>query len=775
MGEPSWEFLSKSSPSPRRARSRRQRWPRWVYVVAAEVVLLAALVAWRVWDAKQKASLEILPIPDMEVSTRETLEHTVAVRASAPQTQWRFSLDQPPPGAHIDPQTGRFLWKPAERRAAGKYRLIVRVAAGDLSAQRSFRVNVLPNVDRPHKPAGEKPAAETEFAQDTPLHPAENAPAEQTPATQPATSPPPVQAPSQANQPLAAESKADDGDQVLIDLYRKHSILLKPSYPAIRRVFAKRFEREHEEAIRAAFGEKSVGFRKWLDDRSEIKEEFYLAIDPQHDDIPQALKLFRTLYDRFPGQFEDYASLAIATSVVWDREGGAIHGSPVDSAVATAHGFDLDALGNFQYYIESPPAIECRARYLPWEFLVYVVNHRTTLPERKWAQVKYLPKQSMIGRCYGDVPYDGDMLKGEPAKIEGKVYHFPNLYCYGGVCRHQADYATRVAKSLGVPAFTAGAATNLGEGHAWVMWAELGPVTRTGFQFSLESCGRYQGAKFYVGGLSDPHTGQPATDREVQLRLHTIGSDTVAKRQADLVMRAYPMLREKLALDLPQQLNFLGRIVKYCPGNEDVWHTLAKLSREGQITKVNHRPMQRIIEDMFIMFRDFPDFTWVVFDDMVYFEDRPLRKADLYARLAGMYEQAGRIDLSCKARLKHADILVSNGQRREAAASLAAGILLFPDEGRYVPLLLDKLEAICHKEKAGQQQLVLFYQQFLPKVPQPDGKNEYGVAMFKRGVECFRKAGQEQLAEAARKQLRLMEEREPSKKKDGRSLLDVIE
>ena len=452
--------------------------------------------------------------------------------------------------------------------------------------------------------------------------------------------------------------------------------------------------------------------------------------------------------------------------MVWDREEGAIHGSPVDSAVPPAPSFQLDGLGNFQYYVESPPAINNRVRCLPWEFLVFVVNHRTTLPERKWAQLMYLPNQTMIGNCYGQVPYDGDTLKGELAKIAGKVYHLPNLYYYGGVCRHQADYAARVAKSLGVPAFAAGAATNLGEGHAWVMWTELGPVTRTGFHFSLESCGRY-GDKFYVGGLSDPHTGLPTTHRQVELRLHTVAHDPLAKRQADLVMQAYPVLREKLALDLPQQLSFLGRIAKLCPGNEDVWKTLARLSREGRITKAHHKIMEKVLDVLFLTFRNCPDFTWDLFDDMVFFEDRPLRKADLYARLGGMYEQAKRVDLSCKARLKQAEILASSGQPKEAAASLAATILLFPDEGRYVPQLLDKLEDLCRGSKTGQQQLVLFYRQFLPKIPKNDGKNEYGVAMFKRATECFHNAGQEQLAQACRMQLKLMQEARPDQE-EGR-------
>ncbi len=46
--------------------------------------------------------------------------------------------------------------------------------------------------------------------------------------------------------------------------------------------------------------------------------------------------------------------------------------------------------------------------------------------------------------------------------------------------------------------------------------------------------------------------------------------------------------------------------------------------------------------------------------------------------------------------------------------------------------------------------------------------------MFKRAIECFHNAGQEQLAQACRMQVKLMQERDPSKQKDGRPLPAVI-
>ncbi|MBN2577774.1 MAG: putative Ig domain-containing protein [Pirellulales bacterium] len=757
--------------------SRRNRQSLGLLVVGVGLLLIVAAIAWRVFNKeKRTAALEILPIPNMEVGRQETVEGDITVRASSvPRPTIRFSLERSPPGAQIDARTGRFVWKPDGRRTPGKYDVTVRAAAAGLSSRRSFRITVVARPGDSPRPTGAPPAApESHLAQHTPLPTAHQNPDEEPGELDVGSLPADVPAPSAVKQPGARQPEVDPGDQVLIDLYKKHTILSKNEYPQIRRVFAERFASAHRNDIRAAFGGPSSPFLQWLDEHPAIKEEFYLAIDPVHDDVPRALELFRKLYEQFPEKFEDYANLAVAVSVVWDRPQGAIHHSPVGQAVLPAQ--QMGAIENFRYYRENDSLLQGYVRYLPWEFLVFAVNHRTTLPERKWALLNYLPQRAMIGKCYKDVPYDLDSRKGEPQKIAGKLFTLPNQRTYGGVCVCQADFAARAAKSLGVPAFSAGGMSNYGEGHAWVMWVELGQVTRSGFSFSLQSFGRYRDHKYYVGNTADPHTGLPATDRQLELRLHAVGSDPLARRQADLVMRAYPLLREKLELDLPQQLAFLGRVVKSCPGNEDAWKTLASMSRSGQITRANRKPMHIVLDRMFQTFANFPDFTWVVFDDMIYFEDRPRQKTDLYARLAGMYERAGRVDLSCKARLKHADLLAANGQRHDAVDSLAAAILIFPDEGRYVPKLLDKLEALCRDEKNAKQQLAQFYQQFLPKIPRQKGigPNPYCLAMYKRGIACFQQAGQEQLARAYEAQAKLLEERDFKNIKHGRPVSAVL-
>ena len=191
-----------------------------------------------------------------------------------------------------------------------------------------------------------------------------------------------IQKSSSSAEQASLKTDGDPGDQVLLDLYQAHKILAKPEYAKIRHVFAKRFEAAHDGDIRGAFGEPASAFRQWLDKQREIKEEFFLAIDPEHDDLPRALSLFKELHARFPDKFAEYANLAIAVAVVWDKEQGAIHGSPSDRAIMPEG--QMGAVDNFEYYTGMEAALQGRIRYLPWEFLIHVVNHRTTLPERKW-------------------------------------------------------------------------------------------------------------------------------------------------------------------------------------------------------------------------------------------------------------------------------------------------------------------------------------------------------------------------------------------------------
>ena len=548
------------------------------------------------------------------------------------------------------------------------------------------------------------------------------------------------------------------GDDVLLALCQKKKLFSPSEYRTIRGVFAGRFERLYEQQIRQAYGADYQEMTAWLDEHRDIKEELYAAIDPAHDKISAALGLFNQIRKEFPRQIVPYANLAIAVAVVWDDQRGVYdytgHQRRTRSKLPDAR---PGAIENFKYVVDAERFVQGRGQFLPWEFLTNVVNHRTPVAERQWALLNYLPKRVMVGKCYGDVPYDNGMLDsgGKVVRLEGKDYTLPNLRQFGGVCAMQADFAARVGKSLGVPAAYVGGTAKSGEGHAWVMWVELKGVSRTSIAFTLESHGRYRGDRYYVGHLRDPQTGQAVTDRQLELRLHTVGMNPLAKRQADFLMAAFPMLRQKTEMDVLGQLGFLKQVIRLCPGNEAAWQSVARMSREGVLTKKHQKTMMTVLDGLFTTFARFPDFTWTVFDDLVALEDLPQQRAHLYGRLVTLYEAAGRPDLACEARLKYADYLVAENRQKEAIEGLAFTIKKFPDEGRYVPKMLDKLENICQGVEGAQQQLVLFYQQFLPTVPKTRGSrpSPYCIRMYERAIDRFQKAGQPQLAAACQAEL----------------------
>lgn len=543
----------------------------------------------------------------------------------------------------------------------------------------------------------------------------------------------------------------------LAKLHEDQNLTGKKDYLGVRKLFADYYEKQNEFMLTKLGEGDGAEFKKWLDEHVDFKEEFYTAIAPE-DDPAAAFKILQTLHQKFPTKLNDYAQLAIAIALTWDNQGNVDH---YDDHQRRTHsvmpGGMLGAVENFEYFIDTAGIMQGRAQFLPWEFLVYLVNHKTPRAEREWAAANYVPKRTMYGKCYADVPYDNEMLRTESrvCKLDGKDYSLPNIRQFGGVCAMQADFASRVGKSIGVPAeYVAGEAAG-GELHAWVMWVEVKQVSRTSISFALESHGRYRGDKYYVGTLRDPQTGRGITDRELELRLQGVGLSPVAYHHAKLVMQAYPQLKEKLGLKPAQEIAFLNDVIDLCPGNEEAWKQVAQLARDGRIGADSNRQMTAMFDKLFRTFANFPDFTWKVFDDLVQYQKNPKQRNKYYERLVQMYEVGGRPDLACEARLRLSDYLMEENHTKEVIDGLAFTIKKFPDEGRYVPKLLDRLEQVCAGVKGADQQLLRFYQEFIPLIPQKRGNDPspYCMRMLERAIDKFKTAGQAQQAQAYATQL----------------------
>lgn len=543
----------------------------------------------------------------------------------------------------------------------------------------------------------------------------------------------------------------------LVKLHEKQNLTGKKDYLGVRKIFADLYE-DQNQLLLSRLGEgEGADFKKWLDDHADFKEEFFIAITPE-DDVAAAWKILQTIHKKSAAKLNDYGQLAIATALTWDNEHNLEH---YDHHQQRTHSIMPDKLlggvENFEYFVDTAAVMQGRAQFLPWEFLIYMVNQKTPRAEREWALANYVPKRAMYGKCYSDVPYDHTMLKSESrtCKLDGKDYSLPNIKQFGGVCAMQADFASRVGKSIGVPAEYVGGEAAGGELHAWVMWVEIKQVTRTSISFTLESHGRYNEDKYYVGTLRDPQTGKGTTDRELELRLQAVGLSPVSFRHAKLVMQAYPQLREKLGWNANQEIAFLNEVMELCPGNEAAWRQVALLAREGRIGADSNRQMTAMFDKMFRTFGSFPDFTWKVFDDLVQYQKNPKQRNKYYERLVQMYEAAGRPDLACEARLKLSDYLLEDGRAKDVIDGLAFTIKKFPDEGRYVPKLLDKLESVCEGVKGADQQLLRFYQEFIPLIPQKRGNDPspYCMRMLERAIAKFTAAGQAQQAQGFAVQL----------------------
>jgi hypothetical protein len=534
---------------------------------------------------------------------------------------------------------------------------------------------------------------------------------------------------------LAPLSRAADSDlpPAVLDSYKAGKLFEKSEFKAVRGLAAQVFEARQGDTIKEVWGADHAALTAWLDKHKDLKEEFFSAIHPEKDDVPRALAIFRELWKADPDAVAKFPNLAIAVSVVWDQPENVYDYRP--HQVRTKSKLPGGYLGHgpkeeFKYHVAHAKALQgkeavSRLELLPWEFLVYVVDHRSPDDEREWAAKNYLGKRPMIGKIYEEVEYDQIMLRtqSETCKLNGHDYTLQELRAVGGVCAMQADFAARVAKSLEVPAAYVGGEGQGLERHAWVMWVEVKSASKTNVNFQLESFGRYRTDHYYTGQLKDPQTGDDILDRDMERRLSAAAIDRNGKRQADLVMRLYPDVAKAADLDGKRKVQFLLGVMKLSVYNEPAWLELARMSKAGDVPADSVGLVLEQMQLLLSAYAKYPDFSWKVAGDLVSLQKDPSTRNRFVGSLATLYENANRPDLSCEARLKWADMLAENKQWAVAATGLSGTIKKFPNEGRYIPRLLDKLKEICKEYTGGKDYLAKTYLELIRKV-EPRRGNE---------------------------------------------------
>ncbi len=538
--------------------------------------------------------------------------------------------------------------------------------------------------------------------------------------------------------------KVDEADQILLNLITTETgfsekAFTRGEYKHIRTAFTKYFELRHKASMADALGEDADAVFAWLEKNLEVKETLFTAINPDVEEPGKVMRVFRELWKADPDAVKKHDELATAISVVWDdpRAVYDYRGHQVRTkSVLPDDVMKVGAIDNFKYILERQAKLKGPQLQLPWEFQVHVVNHRTPVIERDWAVTKYLKQRAGVGTIYKEIEYDTVMLQTQSrvCKLNEKPYTLPSIREHGGVCAMQADFAARVGKSLGVPAEYVGGEGNSGVLHAWVMWVEVKAVNKETVTFTLESFGRYNIDHYYVGTLKDPQSGKQVTDRELERRLTAVGNAPLSSRHANLLMRAYPIVRDAKQYNTRQQLAYLNKVLAVYPMCGEAWTELAALHKDGKLTDAQEAT--RLIDRATTVFLKFPDFSWKLVDALITPQKDKQYRTRTFEKLATSYEQLGRPDLACEARLKLVEYQTDAKDHKKAFDGLAFTVRKFPDEGRYVPKMVAKMQDVSKDIKGGDALMTKFWLEILPKVParRGDEVSEYCVKLHQQAL-----------------------------------------
>ena len=195
-------------------------------------------------------------------------------------------------------------------------------------------------------------------------------------------------------------SRGDDEPsplQEITDLQKFGKLFEKTQYKTVRAAAAKAFQTQNESHIKDGFGEDHSALMGWLSDKAhvEIKEEFFTAVKVGKDDLPKVMSIFRDLWKADQAAVAKYPNLAIAISVVWDNPRGIYdyRGHQIRTKSKLPENYmRRTAVDEFHYHIDHAKIVQGkepfnRLQVLPWEFLIYVVDHRTPDTERRYSRL----------------------------------------------------------------------------------------------------------------------------------------------------------------------------------------------------------------------------------------------------------------------------------------------------------------------------------------------------------------------------------------------------
>jgi hypothetical protein len=403
------------------------------------------------------------------------------------------------------------------------------------------------------------------------------------------------------------------------------------------------------------------GFWNWVSTSKEFRGPILIDLFQTHYD-PAVLKCLLALKTHFPEQVPAYAHLALAFAFVYGHAGAkSIRGPEVMFTDKERPVPSMEE--SFDYYLKNERAMRLPLKTTPWPLLVYVADNDVPLAERTWALQHYASLQPAgFAKIYYDVPYDNAKING-PGMLGGKPATLLNILTCGGICMHQAYYASRVFKSMGVPAVYDHGEGERG-GHAWVAW-----VGKEGQGVGLLFSGRFDYDRYYTGIVHDPINRFSILDRDLELEAVAMAKSYQGYLDAMAACQIGMMFPKD---DAAKMIGLLDGATLRNPYCAVPWRLVAALVAEGVIPAAQG---ERMYDGMLKSFADYPDLTFWVLRKILTPRLKPAvkpadteitRNLKLLDRAFQLYDKAARPDLAVKLLALQGQYLEGVGRRDDA-------------------------------------------------------------------------------------------------------------
>jgi hypothetical protein len=506
----------------------------------------------------------------------------------------------------------------------------------------------------------------------------------------------------------------------------------------------------------------------WVLGHQDLRDAVLFGLHPESDVQVGILDRLAALKKAFPEKIKVYPHFALAFAVVYGAAG--------DNAIRERR---LVWVGkerpipsmedSFKDYMDHVDQMKIPLSRLPWTLLIYVADNDLPLAEREWVRRRYGPTPlSNLGRVYYDLAYDDDKRRGE-AKIGDRPKTMANLLAYGGVCADQSYYASRVAKTFGIPA-----AYDVGAGargsHAWL--AHVGQYAGGRFSAGSRKQGldllftaRFDYDRYFTGTMFDPHTRQRVLDRDVQLHVAAVAHSYEGYLEALAGSRIYALFDGEQRGEVTA---LLEGAVKRNPFCDAPWRLVAQ---DVAAAHISARKGEQMYQSMLRQFGQYPDLTFWVLEKILeprlaVAEDAEARDVSKNLRILEtafeVYAKAERPDLAVKLRCLQGKYLEAAGRKDDALKMYVTASEQYLEEHFG---FLDLFGGACRLMKdSGQERLMLKYMgRVVGRVPsfKSDRNRTFGEvnptyeAVVKMYAKALRAAGRGAEADS---QMRLLQD-----------------